>query len=51
MGRFSHIQVLGVVEVELVDGGHLTVKNSYMVGNPDGLVLCISIVKKYLANC
>ena len=24
-------------------------KNSYMVGNPDGLVFCVSIVKKYLA--
>ena len=51
MGRFSHIQMLRVGEVEFVDGGHLTVKNSYMVGNPDGLVFCVGFVKKYLANC
>ena len=49
MGRFSHIQMLRVGEVEFVDGGHLRVKNSYMVGNPEGLVFCVGIVKKYLA--
>ena len=46
MGRFSHIQMLRIGEVEFVDGGHLTVKNSFMVGNPDGLVFCVSIVNK-----
>ena len=40
MGLFSDIQMVRVGEVEFVEGGHLKVKTSYMVGNPDGLVFC-----------
>ena len=60
MGRFFDIQMVRVRHVEVVQSGLLKVKivsaknkesyeamTLYMVCNPDGLVFCVGIVKKY----
>ena len=61
MGRFSDIQYVRVEDVQPVEGGHLKVKiviannyesyeaqTSYMVGNPEGMVFCVDIVRRLM---
>ena len=61
MGRFSDIQHVRLEDVQEIEGGHLKVKivkaknyesyeaqTSYMVSNPEGMVPCVDIVKRFM---